>query len=143
MLFIWSWAIKFNFCILVVPLNKAVVFCVQILDIFYSISIRYSGPVDSWCSLVLDQWTFWKKINPCLPQENWHKAVFHLPSVVMVAFWCALIKKRYWIWFVSRGMYWFVDRKRKYCGAPMDHYTVNNMVSSDILNNTIKGNNFA
>jgi len=35
------WAIKVNFCILVVPLNKALVcfFWLQILDIFCSISI--------------------------------------------------------------------------------------------------------
>jgi hypothetical protein len=42
LLFILSWAIKVNFRILVVLLNKALLLgflCVQILDKFYSISI--------------------------------------------------------------------------------------------------------
>jgi hypothetical protein len=36
-------------------------FCVQ--QILF-LSFRYSGPVNSWCSLVLDQWPLRKKINP-------------------------------------------------------------------------------
>ena len=31
---------------------------------------RYSGPVDSWCSLVLDQCTFGKKFNPCMTYNS-------------------------------------------------------------------------
>lgn len=41
-----------------------------------------------------------------------------------IAFWCVLNKKWYQIGIVLEGTYRFLGRKRKYCGAPMDRYTL-------------------
>ena len=71
----------------------------------------------------------------CEPKETKvcflrHVVHYSFTTSFVESWWHALIKKRYWIWIVSRSMHWFVDRKRKYCEVSVHQWIVTSLIIS-------------